>query len=838
MKPGILPILSKPTPDNIKEFLDLIKPVTQKKVSIIIIVDEFEYMMDEGDDYTQKFFLDCFVEIINEANPFKLILAVERQRERKNPPDKLKKFLDKCIPVKVDEFLKEDAIEKLIMKPRGQRAPIDFTKESIDRITFLCGNNLYLQQLICYYIFKYLNHNNKRSCEKCDVDAAVEVLLNDPRPDFQFAWKHKLDLPEKFVVSALADPAYTKQESGYYYLIEDTIIDDILGLKLYEYLSKLFKENKLYSIKGRRFETYPFRLPLFGMWIKKMYPLLNTVELYLEEITSLSLSAVGKILSSCPKISSAHQDKQSNILLLSPKWFTLKTKVRADKATKEDFLEFTKLFCTISFGIDDTLRQREPGYFSFPIHGRKIGHFKKAVIFIQEKPYLNSDDCRHIQNNILSYGSQEFETIFFLIAFEKNPHIEELLQKDFLRIIYLDEENLKKILSDKRPFDSLRKEIINQSSPYFLSPYHPEGAAITTFFGRIKVQRRILASSSQNCAIVGVRRIGKSSLLQNIINNLSPNTIPIDLDLSQCKNLDIFIQRIRQRLQENLKIELPLCSTPKHFHSMIQSLAKPFKEEKKQLLFVFDEIDSIIKFDRKEKYSLLQSFRVLANEGYARFIIAGFAELFRAKRELNSPLYNFGDVIQLGPLSEEAAMALVTEPMKSIGLEYKKPNDAKMIFKYTSCHPSLTQYFCQRLVKTVEKKQNKKYSRTITKRDIEKVFDDEYKKHIINDIYMLRIGEVPAIQELIVVLLVEKSHETQAFGFENIRNHLRAVDINIADNELTENLQELEIRYILKEENNGIYRFPLEKFPEILRDRYILEDYKNSLLQKLKEVRQ
>ena len=839
VKPGILPTISKPTPKNITNLLETLKPLLPAGESVIIIMDEFENIMENSDEDTKKFFLDCFVEIAKKPATLKLILAVERERERKNPEKKLLRFLKRCVRIKVEDFMKDEAITKLIMEPKGRESIIKFTDGALSQIKSLCGNNLYLQQLICYYIFEYLNQNKRTSCDVSDVDDAVKILIDDPRPDFRFAWKYKLSLPEKLIISALADSEYTRQERGYYYLVENTLVDDILGIELYHYALKLYYENKLSLMERRQFKANPFRLPLFGKWIKKMYPFLRTVELYLKDIASLSISTVGKILNSYPQISINEETSQSNILQFSSQWYLLKTKVEEDKATEEDFLEFAKLFCKISFGIDVTIRNLERGYFSFPIHEQKIGHFKKAVIFIQEKPYLNSDDCRDIQNKILSYGNQEFETIFFLIVFEKTPHIEALLQKDFLRIIYLDEANLKGIITNERPFDSLRKEIINQSSPYFLSPYQPEGAAITTFFGRIKVQRRILANSNQNCVIVGTRRIGKSSLLHNIIRNLPPNTISIDLDLSQCKNFETFFQRISQWLRENLKnIEPANCSTPQQFHSMIQNLAKQFKEEKRQLLFIFDEIDSVIKFDRENKYSLLESFRVLANEGYARFIIAGFAELFRAKRELNSPLYNFGDVIQLGPLNEDAAIALVTEPMKSIGLVYQNPQDARRILKYTSCHPSLTQYFCQRLIKTVERKQNKKYRRTITKRDIEKVFDDEYKKHIINDIYMLRIGEIPPIQELIIVLLAEKFHEVKKFNFEKIQYYLRAIQIDIDDNVLTENLQELEIRFILRDEENGFYAFPLEVFPEILRDRYILEDYKKSLLKKLSEVNQ
>ncbi len=836
---NVMAFTPKPTKKEIKSFFETLKPIINRFEQRIIILDEFEYILETGSKITKSFFQDTLLEITEGAIPFKLILAIEKEPKQEKKDQVFNSFLKKSQSIKVDDFLPESKLAQLIKNPKGDQISFEFADSAVQKVISFCGSNLYLQQLICYYIYEQLSKRGNPFCEEADVEAAVEILLTDHRPDFMFAWKYKLTVDEKIVVSALADLSIVEPKGHHYHLKENTFLEKIFEFELLsKTITKLANENKLTPMVGKRFDQYPFRLPLFGMWLQKTFPFKKTLGMFIEDIAERSLSTAGYILESWPCIVDNNSIKKPGFLEFCKYWYVYKTKLEINIAGSQDSLDFIKLLCKITFGSDVGLEYKTDDYFTFPLNDLKFGHFKKAALFVHTKLDIELNDCCQIQDKILSYRDNEFETLFFLIYFKKSIHIEALLKKGFLRIIYLDEEILRRVVMSDCPNISFKEEIILQSSPTFLSPYQAEGAVTTTFYGRIHIQRQILAHSNRNCAVVGVRRIGKSSLLQNIIKNLPRDVIPIFLDLSHCKHLNTFFGRVSRKLKETLDFEPTPISTPAQFHTMIQELAMKYREKKQKLLFVFDEIDSVIVFDRKNDFALLEVFRVLANEGFTQFIVAGFAELFRAKRELHSPLYNFGDIIQLGPLNEDAALTLVTEPMKSIGLNYKHPTSAKTILHYTSGHPSLTQYFCQRLVKAVEKRNGKKDRRTILKKDIESVYDNEYKKFIINDIYMLRTTEIPPMQELIIVLLVEAFPDNKHSTFETIRERLKNVGVSLSDSQLTANLQELEIRYILVEEANGRYTFPLEMFPDILRNRFDLEEYKQTLLKKLSEVNQ
>jgi Cdc6-like AAA superfamily ATPase len=825
------------TPADIKSLIQPFKILQKDGVTLILVLDEFEGLLESEEGKIIEITFDIFQAMLKEYSYFKLILAGDKEIGQLSKIKNASGILEKASHVKIDGELTEEKIKKLITEPENIKTRNIYKEDAINRIIWLSGKNLYFQQLICFYIVNYLNQEKRDVCDLDVVAKAVEMLLNDPtREDLNYAWKYKLTQIDKLIFSALADEIVTRKEGQYYYLKRNSILDDILGDQLHDHINQLTADGKLHRIDERRFSEFPFKIPLFGMWIRKNHPFKKTIRENLKGIAEISLYSLGKIIERNPGLIERDDEKNKTLLEFSRRWFLLEQKVKRDMVENDLLQDFVQTFARLILGIDaNKVKQWKGGYFSINIEDLKIGQFEEAVLFIQKKIDIDRTETRYIQNFILSYDKDNLKTTFIFLYFHRNVNIEELLEKEFLNLIAIYEENLKPILLSPYPSTAFKEDIIiKQIKPSLLNPYQVEGAVTTTFYGRLDTRRRILSLKNRNFSIVGVRKIGKSSLLLNVIKNLPADTCYIHMDLTNCIDYDVFLERLEFEINKEFHQTINLKNNLTKFHRDIKGLVNHFKAEGKKLIFIFDEVDSLIHYDKKHECQLVEIFRSLSNEGYTRFIIAGFTELFHYKRSIDSPLYNFGDEIKLGHLDDEAALNLITEPMENIGISYYNETDRNLILKYTSQHPSLLQFYCRQLVKRVEKHPKESEKRTIFRKDIEDVFTEEYKHYIIHDIYMFRSKELRPINEFIILLLAENYPEENSFSIDNVLEKLRECDIKIEDSDLLSLLQELEIRYILKEPKVGKYEFALPQFPDMLKESMDIDSQKKILSEEIK----
>ena len=227
----------------------------------------------------------------------------------------------------------------------------------------------------------------------------------------------------------------------------------------------------------------------------------------------------------------------------------------------------------------------------------------------------------------------------------------------------------------------------------------------------------------------------------------------------------------------------------------------------------------------------MKNFRSRSQNRYCQFIFAGFKELYKTKRHIENPMYNFCEEIILDPLDETASLELITKPMESIGIHYHRIEDRKLILEYTARHPNLMQFFCKKLVEKVEKHTDIKDRRTVYENDIKDLFDNEYQNHIMDEVYMF-FSDLSPINRLIIMVLVETSSKNRLFSIDEVKRFLKDHDIDLSTNEVHEKLSELVVRFILVNDGKN-YRFALDKFPGILKEK-IDSDFKNETIKEIK----
>ena len=472
-------------------------------------------------------------------------------------------------------------------------------------------------------------------------------------------------------------------------------------------------------------------------------------------------------------------------------------------------------------------------YYTINMRNLNFGGLKKVLFFIPGKDDLDDLDVIYIQNEILRQDKPG--TPSFLFCFNKSEKIIELVRKKFLSIVLIEDYDLKNVILSPFPHMIFKNEIIQKRvTPSTVSAYTTEGPVKFTFFGRVDEISKIIRARRKNFAILGARKIGKTSLLQKIRDELASNLIPIYLDLEapQDQNYNTFLRLLSDELGHVYHWIDELTNDFANMRRVIRTLKR---QSSKTPIFILDEIDALLKFDRKNDYQLLRTLRALFNEGHVQIIVSGYEELYHEKHKIESPLFNLCHPLELDKLKREEALDLITIPMENIGVKYDKLEDRELMLDYTSQHPNLLQYFCVHLIEEIESHEQEKYQRVIFREDIEAIFNSpDYERYIVDDFYLFFTEDISPVEQLIVLLLIYHYPSKNSYMITEISSILKEYKISFQAVKLTKHLDKLSLRYIFKKETGGRYSFALTMFPEILRKRY---DLKNLIKEELEDAR-
>jgi GTPase SAR1 family protein len=800
--------------DHMLCFIDCLTNILADKI-IVLIVDDFGKIQQKASPPVLNDIFGFFDYVLHNTNIFNLILA--------GKGDILKSFqgTDKCcllnsaFKIELGMFLERKKIEGLIITPVKEY--VKYEPGALREIVRITGRNLYCQQLLCYYIIQHLNEKKSKVCRENDVQEAVYKTITDKREDFIYFWNN-LPYEYKLVFAALADENVMKREGRFYFMTESPLLDSILSQPaLNELLDRLHEEQHINKIKGKRFDDDPFMLPLYGAWVKTCHPLVQAVVENWETIAGqVSLSDLGRIMETLPiENIPLEKDVAQTAITLSKKWSAIQTQLKQGNVDQNQLNDLVSMICGIlRFDIIKEPDDRKNVY-TINMNRLQLSGLENVLLFVLPRLEFTDNDTQYIQDEILLEDRPSLPS--FIICFKKTDKILQFAQKPFLGIALIDENDLSRCVLSPTPLQVFRKDVlITQIRPSVVSPYKTEGPVRSTFYGRQDEIGRILGKKEINFAVVGARKIGKTSLLFKIISEMPPTTMPIYLDLEapEHQNYTTFLAVLQDKIKEKYNQDAAFHPDLGDFSPVIKGL----KQTGKKPVFLLDEADILLKFDEENDYKLLTIFRALAQERYCQVIISGFKKLYLSKMEIGSPLYNFLEIITLDKLKKDDAIALISEPMESIGIKYNNPGDKTLILQHTSRHPNLLQFFCKSLLEKIQEKDDKKNRRTISRNDIEELFETfDYEKYVINDFYLFFTEDFGSVERLIILLLLKNYPDKDIFTAAEIKEILNANGIDITLGLLAEYLASLRLRYIFLAEKGGNYRFALPIFPKILK---------------------
>ncbi len=258
-----------------------------------------------------------------------------------------------------------------------------------------------------------------------------------------------------------------------------------------------------------------------------------------------------------------------------------------------------------------------------------------------------------------------------------------------------------------------RKAQMRHFNPYIAgSPVRNQ----VMFYGRDELMHRIQNLVHKNSFMIfGARRIGKTSLLLQLKKNLAElqsedyKFFPSFIDLQGVKEDDLFHHMMDELHTLREAWGLPEMALAFHEGEQKDYQARQFSKDLKQiivalqglhpkhhvqLVLLMDEVDVLNEFTEKTN----QKLRGIFMKDFAEHLSCVMAGIHLKKEwdSAGSPWYNFFEQIPVEPFAEEAARALVLDPVK--GIFSYDPEAVTLIVEGTARHPYLIQKVCVALI--------------------------------------------------------------------------------------------------------------------------------------------
>ncbi|MCK4766696.1 MAG: hypothetical protein KAW12_31175 [Candidatus Aminicenantes bacterium] len=807
----------------------------QKGSSFLLIFDNFDVLVENFNRQTIIDVLKNFQNLDEDWGIFSFIFDWDERVFNYVKSSGLTEFFSPAYKIRIKDFVEEESSAQLTaLFDREVICSISVLKEIVQ----LSGKSLFFQQLISRRILEHMKEKQAPRCTTTDVNQVLRNILNDKRSAAFFPWDKRLSTKNRILIAALADESITNRFGDNSFCIEDehNILGDILGEELQPRLRNLFSAGFIHGVEDNFFYKYPFKIPLYGKWVREKHPFIKTVIENIEELTGvIDLDSLIAAIEDTPAEKMIPFDKEA-ILETAKRWMNLKRQLeqKGNVGDKQQILLFLQSLAKLT-GLGMRTGQASPAvdFFAIDIKQLDIGMLDEALCIVQDRMEFKDDDTHYIENIVTTLAQEARAKITLFFSFRKMQRIEDLGRKPYLSLITIEENELKKIIFSNRPSQLFKMAILAKLSLSKVSPYHIVGPARATFYGRSHIIDLVYGATSRSFSLVGARKIGKTSLLHKMLDYPHPNSyyifMDLQLDFPYADSYAPFLQKLEEEIEEKCKQKVSFNENISKIPGIVQELT----QKGKNITFIFDEIDGLLQFDDKHQFRLLRIFRAMAQKGSCRFIFAGFKELYKRKREIDNPLYNFGEEIQLAPLKRKAALDLITAPMNSIGIQYKKDEDKELILDYTSCHPNLLQFFCTSLIEKIESHETLSDKRIIYNQDIEEIFDSKYEAYVVEEIYLF-FSDLSCLGQLIVILFAEDYIANEIFSTGDTKKRLTGTSVNISIEQVRRQLKNLVMRFILEDKGEDNFCFSLPPFPAMLKKR-IDEDFKNKVIREVRE---
>ena len=379
-------------------------------------------------------------------------------------------------------------------------------------------------------------------------------------------------------------------------------------------------------------------------------------------------------------------------------------------------------------------------------------------------------------------------------------------------IVPLGYAELRNLVYAPNPHQALRTLVLSNVNLEAVSPFQPLGPANdNTFSGREFELGTIVGNvREKSYAIVGGRRIGKTSLLRRLHRKNLPQSgfrvLFHDCGLSAYQD---FLELTPRYWAPEMPVE-----APRTFRELFDS-----PHTNKPLVLLLDEVDGLISGDALAGWPLFKAMRGLVNSKRMQIVISGANNLRQALKDSGSPLFNLTQhTLRLERLDYPATKDLVTRPMSALLIRLVHEEAiVNLVWEYTGGHPCVVQRLCSRLIRRINtdlEVDTTMAQRQITPDDVRAVVRDP--TFLSEDFLDIYLEQTTYLERIIALILVQS--EERFFQVQDVQSLLKKhTQCNVKVRDIKAALERLvELRCILARSYQG-YSFDTKAFPRALQ---------------------
>ncbi|MGD2040857.1 MAG: AAA family ATPase [Anaerolineae bacterium] len=494
--------------------------------------------------------------------------------------------------------------------------------------------------------------------------------------------------------------------------------------------------------------------------------------------------------------------------------------------------EWPPLLRRLSEELGYAVRQakRTLGYdlFSIDLSSWKLRLSNRTPIVWVKRGDLEESSAQHVLESLGDVIRQRGLTrqiVLILLDGDSQPFVQHTSSPVY-NLVIIGRSEQERILQSRRASGELLDAISAQVPIANLAPYETRAPVTgSRFFGREYEISRIISNPDTNHAVLGIRRIGKTSLLREVERILQENQDPAHVVYLECSDLlstDDYIREVVRKLNPR---ELPRLHLQKYvffFPDFLERMARAYKGK---IIFLLDEVDNLVLMQRGN-WELFRMLRASANKGACQYIIAGFREAMREQYLLDSPFYNFAQEIRLNEFTRRQAHDLIVTPMENLRVRITSKDEVVgRIYEETAGQPNLIQYYCMILLRHLDRTGQ----REISPKSLIDVYADEgFKSHLLTSFMQNTENREKAL--VYAVLMALEGQQPRGFSQPSIDAVLRKRGIILPQSDIDAACNVLSLAGVIYRRGKE-YFFTSPVFTKVLQQTYDL-DY---LFRKVKE---
>lgn len=376
-------------------------------------------------------------------------------------------------------------------------------------------------------------------------------------------------------------------------------------------------------------------------------------------------------------------------------------------------------------------------------------------------------------------------------------------------VIVLTPELLQRASRSADPIRIVIEEVLRQADLRKVSPFVLANATPPQmFFGRDQEAAATLSTiASSSVAILGSRRIGKTSLLRRLMGDLKEAGLsPYFADCQTVRSWSDFAKVAAG----TWNVEVPEDFSPRSLPIMIERLSE--KSEGHAVLLL-DEIDQLLLWDQEHDEdtvpeAFFRACRALSQAGSAQFIFSGERAIARKIWDPHSPHWNFCRDIQITQLSKADAIDLLLSPIRELGIAVTDVSIfSDLAWKFTSGHPQIVQYLGDRLIRTLNQSEGEVELRVTPQQLTDIVESFEYAEHYVTTY----LGQATPLEKSISYLVGQGT--TSIAG---VRARLGQSEEALDEIEFATALRIIQLYGIVEVEGNDL-KLRAEWFPDAMK---------------------